>query len=209
MRSRGKAWYGEEKQESYTPLVSDDPSEKVDSVPVPSNDKVKRLPKLEGVDVQIMQVKQSIGNKFTLLGAYMALQSITHQRPATIFARRDSAAIGLRKGMPIGCKVSLEGEDMHMFIDKLTDMVLPRLKEYYGFKPRSGDGHGNFNLCIPASAMALFPDIEVCFEKYPRTMELHVNIRTSCQTNEEGALLLSGFQIPFQSQSGVIVPTRK
>lgn len=104
------------------------------------------------------------------------------------------------EGMPIGVKVTLRGEEMYQFMDKLVEIVLPGLKEWSGLPITSGDGNGNIAMGFPPSALALFPEIEGSFEVYPKLTGFDVVFNTSAYTNTEGRLLLSGFSVPFSSK---------
>lgn len=102
-----------------------------------------------------------------------------------------------REGMPIGVKVTLRGEEMYQFMDKLVEIVLPRLKEWPGMSITAGDGNGNVAIGFPPSALALFPEIESSFDVYPKMTGFDVTFNTSAFTNTDGRLLLSGFSVPF------------
>lgn len=106
--------------------------------------------------------------------------------------------ISYREGMPIGVKVTLRGKEMYQFLDKLVEIVLPRLKEWHGLPMTSGDGNGNIGIGFPASALALFPEIEGSFDMYPKMTGFDVVFNTTAHTNAEGRLLLSGFNVPFK-----------
>lgn len=101
------------------------------------------------------------------------------------------------EGMPLGVKVTLRGEEMYQFMDKLVEIVLPRLKEWPGLAITAGDGNGNIGIGFPPSALALFPEIEGSFDVYPKMTGFDVNFHTTAYTNTEGRLLLSGFSVPF------------
>ncbi|CAO3686704.1 unnamed protein product [Umbelopsis vinacea] len=143
-------------------------------------------------------VKDAIHQKNHILSAFMALQSITASKPEVIFAKTSVANWKLREGMPIGVKVTLRGKEMYQFLDKLVEIVLPRLKEWHGLPMTSGDGNGNIGIGFPASALALFPEIEGSFDMYPKMTGFDVVFNTTAHTNAEGRLLLSGFNVPFK-----------
>lgn len=103
------------------------------------------------------------------------------------------------EGMPVGVKVTLRGEEMYQFMDKLVEIVLPRLKEWPGLSMTAGDGNGNIALGFPPSALALFPEIEGSFDVYPKMTGFDVIFNTTAYTNTDGRLLLSAFSVPFKS----------
>ncbi|PVU97557.1 hypothetical protein BB559_002000 [Furculomyces boomerangus] len=153
-------------------------------------------PKIESITVHI-RMKEALVNKHNVLSGLMALQCITGQNPSVVKARTDAAAWKLRKGMPIAAKVVLRGEDMYEFMDKLTETVLPRLKEWDGLKVNSGDGLGNFSLGFSPAALGLFSEIETVYDMFPIIYGFMINIKTTASRNNDGRLLLSGFKLPF------------
>ncbi|KAG0744107.1 hypothetical protein G6F57_007856 [Rhizopus arrhizus] len=154
------------------------------------------IPKVDKMTIHAM-VKESIHSKSNLLSAFMAFQSITGCRPEVIYAKKSVANWKLREGMPVGVKVTLKGEEMYQFMDKLVEIVLPRLKEWPGLSITAGDGNGNVALGFPPSALALFPEIEGSFDVYPKMTGFDVIFNTTAFTNTEGRLLLSAFSVPF------------
>ncbi|CAG8480421.1 828_t:CDS:1 [Funneliformis caledonium] len=102
--------------------------------------------------------------------------------------------------MPIGCKVCIKGPPMYTFIDKLVEIVLPRMKEWHGVPMSSGDGDGNIAMGFPASALSLFPDIEGNYDSFPLMTGFDVIFNTTAYTDYEARSLLSGFQIPFNER---------
>ncbi|RKP25821.1 ribosomal protein L5 domain-containing protein [Syncephalis pseudoplumigaleata] len=154
-------------------------------------------PRLERVIVHC-QVKEALNNKYTLLSTFTAMRSITGQMPETVHARSNVAPWHLREGMPFGCKVELRDERMYAFVETLTEIVLPRIKEWRVLRGGSGDGLGNIALGFPAHVMGLFPEIEEVYDRIPRLSGFDVTFITSAQTNWEARLLLSGLGMPFQ-----------
>ncbi|KAI8884272.1 ribosomal protein L5 [Backusella circina FSU 941] len=157
------------------------------------------IPHLDKITLHAM-VKDSIHSKSNLLSAFMAFQSITGIRPDVVYARNSVANWKLREGMPIGVKVTLKGDEMYQFMDKLVEIVLPRLKEWPGLSITAGDGNGNVALGFPPSALALFPEIEGSFDVYPKMTGFDVVFNTTAYTNTDGRLLLSAFSVPFTSK---------
>ncbi|KAI7904785.1 ribosomal protein L5 domain-containing protein [Cokeromyces recurvatus] len=160
----------------------------------------KTIPHLDKIVLHAM-IKDSIHSKSHLLSAFMAFQSITGVRPEVVFAKTSVANWKLRQGMPVGVKVTLKGEEMYQFMDKLIEIVLPRLKEWPGLSMTAGDGNGNIALGFPPSALALFPEIEGSFDVYPRMTGFDIIFNTTAYTNTEGRLLLSALSVPFQTNS--------
>src|SRR5438128_93452 len=103
------------------------------------------------------------------------------------------------QGMPIGCKVDFKGASMYTFLDKLVEIVLPRMKDWDGISITSGDEDGNIAMGLPPSSLGLFPDIEGNYEMYPVITGFHVIFQTTAYTDAEGRTLLSGFQLPFST----------
>ncbi|KAI8323119.1 ribosomal protein L5 [Martensiomyces pterosporus] len=153
-------------------------------------------PYIEKVTVHI-RCREALQNKHHLLSALMALQVITGQRAEIIKAKNDGASWKLRKGMPISAKVDITGDRMYEFLDKLVEVVLPRMKEYNGLRMDAGDGKGNFSLGFDNSVIGLFPEMEMVYDMFPLITGFTVNIKTTAVRNPTGRLLLSGFGLPF------------
>ncbi|KAJ1885184.1 ribosomal protein [Coemansia sp. IMI 209127] len=153
-------------------------------------------PYVEKVTVHI-RCKEALKNKHHMLSAVMALQVLTGKRGEVIKAKSDASAWKLRKGMAIAAKVDLTGDSMYEFLDKLVEVVLPRMKEYSGLRMDAGDSAGNFTLGFDGSAIGLFPEMEIVYDMFPLTTGFFVNIKTTAQRNPSGRLLLSGLGVPF------------
>ncbi|ORX94613.1 ribosomal protein L5 [Basidiobolus meristosporus CBS 931.73] len=167
--------------------------------PNPPTKNHEHIPQLKKIVVHCY-MKDAVYNKYNLLSAFISLQCITGQCPEPVFAKSDAAPWKLRRGMPVGCRVTLEGEKMYSFIEKVTEIVLPRMKEYQGLRENSGDGNGNIAFGFPAEAMGLFPDIEGIYDMIPKMTGFDVTVNTTGYSDTEARLLLSGFQLPFQSR---------
>ncbi|KAJ2782836.1 ribosomal protein [Coemansia javaensis] len=154
------------------------------------------VPFVSKVTVHI-RCREALHNKNHLLSALMALQVVTGKRAQLIRAKSDAAAWKLRKGMPIAAKVDLEGDDMFEFLDKLIEVVLPRMKEYHGLRMSAGDGNGSFTLGFDDSVIGLFPEMEMVYDMFPLVTGFSVNIATTAVRNPPGRLLLSGLGLPF------------
>ncbi|KAI8070416.1 ribosomal protein L1-like protein [Gongronella butleri] len=157
------------------------------------------IPQLNKITLHAM-VKEAIGNKSNLLSAFMAFQSITGVRPEVVYARTGVANWKLREGMPVGVKLTLQGDEMYQFMDKLVEVVMPRLKEWHGLPMTAGDGNGNIAIGFPPSALALFPEIEASFDVYPKMTGFDVIFNTTAHNDTDGRLLLSAFQVPFKTK---------
>ncbi|KAI8977344.1 ribosomal protein L5 domain-containing protein [Mycotypha africana] len=168
--------------------------------PVPPLKTSKIIPRLDKIVLHAM-VKEAITNKSHLLSAFMAFQSITGIRPEIVHAKSSVSNWKIRAGMPIGVKVTLRGDEMYEFMDKLVEIVLPRLKEWQGVSMKSGDSNGNLAFGFPPSALALFPEIEGSFDVYPKMTGFDVILCTTAYTNTEGRLLLSALNVPFNERT--------
>lgn len=129
----------------------------------------------------------------------MVLQSITGVRPDPVFAEKGDNTKKIRKGMPIGACVELQGSDMYLFLDKMTQCVLPRIADWTGISPH-GDGKGALSFTLPPQAVGYFPDIEPHFDMFPRLAETTVTFQCNNTSDEQTALLLSSFQIPIKEK---------
>lgn len=154
------------------------------------------IPELETIQVQLM-MNQAILNKYYLLSGFLLLETITGEKATTIISKSNVALWKLRKGIPVGATVTLTGGSMYSFLDKLTEVVLPRIKEWNGFKINAGDGTGNLALGFPPSSVGLFPDIEVIYDMIPLVSGFNVVFNTTSYRNPNARLLMSGLQIPF------------
>jgi large subunit ribosomal protein L5 len=108
-------------------------------------------------------------------------------------AKRSVAAFKLREGMPIGCKVTIRGNRMYEFYDRLVSLTLPRVRDFRGISPKGFDGRGNFNLGL--EEQIIFPEVD--YDKVERVKGLTITIVTTARTDEEGQALLGGMGFPF------------
>ena len=153
---------------------------------------VMQVPRLEKVVLGI-GVGEAIQNAKALEAAEGDLTAISGQHPVITRAKKSIAAFKLRSGMPIGLKVTLRGERMYDFFDKLVNSVLPRIREFQGVSPDSFDGRGNYTLGL--REQAVFPEID--YEKIDKIRGLEVSIVTTAKTDEEGRHLLRLLGMPF------------
>jgi large subunit ribosomal protein L5 len=155
-----------------------------------------QIPKLEKVVVN-MSVGEAIVNPKALDAAVNELTAITGQRPIVTKAKKSIAAFKLRAGMNIGAKVTLRGDRMYVFVDKLFNVVLPRIRDFRGLPPKSFDGRGNYNLGL--REQLVFPEIN--FDKVDKTRGMDVTIVTTAKTDEEAAEFLVAMGLPLQKGS--------
>jgi large subunit ribosomal protein L5 len=153
---------------------------------------VMQVPRLEKVVLNI-GVGEAIQNAKALESAEGDLATISGQHPVTTRAKKSIAAFRLRAGMPIGLKVTLRGERMYDFLDKLLNTVLCRIREFQGVPRSSFDGRGNYTLAF--REQTVFPEIE--YDKIDRARGLEVSIVTTAKTDEEGRNLLELLGMPF------------
>ncbi|KAJ3156437.1 hypothetical protein HDU89_004219 [Geranomyces variabilis] len=180
----------------YTSVLKEKLNAREDAPPVaPFSPLPSRLPIVSKVVLRIW-AEQAVANKTILLSAIMSLQSIGGVRAEPLFATVGDAAKKIREGMPLGARVELTGVRMYEFLDKLTQCVLPRLREWPGVNP-VGDGRGSLTLSLPDTAIGYFPDVEPHFDMFPRLFETDVAIETTGKNDWEAVLCLSGFQMPF------------
>ncbi|KAK3820310.1 MAG: ribosomal protein L5 domain-containing protein [Benniella sp.] len=167
--------------------------------PVPKASSPARIPELVKIDIHCM-MKEALDSKFNLLSGFMAMQAITGEMPEIIRSKKGVHAWKLRAGNPIGCKVTLRGDKMYQFLDKVVEIVLPKMKEWPGLPESAGDATGNIGMGFPPSSLSLFPEIESNFDMYPRMTGFHVTFNTTAESDLEARLLLSGFNLPFQQK---------
>lgn len=156
---------------------------------------VMRVPRLEKVVLNI-GLGEAIQNAKALESAERDLVDISGQHPVTTRAKKSIAAFRLRTGMPIGLKVTLRGERMYDFMDKLINAVLSRIREFQGVPKDSFDGRGNYTWAF--REQTVFPEID--YDKIDKVRGLEVSIVTTAQTDEEGRGLLELLGMPFASE---------
>ena len=154
---------------------------------------VNEIPKLSKVVVN-MSVGDAIANPKSLDAAVAELTSITGQKPIVTKARKSIAAFKLREGMNIGAKVTLRGQRMYVFLDKLFSVVLPRIRDFRGLPPKSFDGRGNYNLGL--REQLVFPEIN--YDKVDKTRGMDITIVTTAKTDEEASEFLVAMGLPLQ-----------
>ncbi len=154
---------------------------------------VMQVPKIEKVTIN-MAIGEARENVKVLDSAMADLATISGQKPIQTKAKKSIANFKLREGMPIGCKVTLRGDRMYEFLDRLINLALPRVRDFRGVSPDSFDGRGNYSLGI--KEQLIFPEIE--FDKVDKVRGMDVTIVTTAQSDEEARELLTLFNMPFK-----------
>lgn len=151
-----------------------------------------QIPKIEKVVIN-MGLGEATGNSKILDEAVNELKMISGQQPVVTKARNSIAGFKLREGQAIGCKVTLRGQNMYNFLDKLVAIALPRVRDFQGLNPNAFDGHGNYTLGI--TEQTIFSEID--YDKISKVLGMDITIVTSAKTNEEGFKLLELVGMPF------------
>ena len=153
---------------------------------------VMEIPKLDKVVVN-MGVGEAKENAKILEAAMGDMEIITGQKPIATKSKNSIANIKIREGMPIGCKVTLRGEKMYEFVDRLVNLALPRVRDFRGVNPNAFDGRGNYALGI--KEQLIFPEIE--YDKIDKVRGMDIIFVTTAKTDEEARELLTLFNMPF------------
>ena len=158
---------------------------------------IMQVPKLEKIVIN-MGVGEAKENKKVLESAVADLEKIAGQKAVVTRAKKSVANFKLREGMPIGCKVTLRGERMYEFADRLINLALPRVRDFRGVNQNSFDGRGNYALGI--KEQLIFPEIE--YDKVDKVRGMDIIFVTTANTDEEARELLTLFGMPFKKQLG-------
>ena len=151
------------------------------------------VPRLEKIVVN-MGVGDAVANSKMLEAAVSDLEKITGQKPVETKAKKSIASVKVREGHKIGCKVTLRGEKMYTFMDKLISIALPRVRDFHGVSPKSFDGRGNYTLGI--KEQLIFPEIN--FDEVVKVRGMDIVFVTTARTNEEAFDLLNELGVPFR-----------
>ncbi|WP_456456463.1 50S ribosomal protein L5 [Thermovibrio sp.] len=154
---------------------------------------VMEVPKIEKIVVN-MGVGEAVQNIKELENAMNDLALITGQKPSVRRAKRSEAGFKLRKGMPIGAKVTLRRDRMWEFLDRLISIALPRTRDFKGLSPKSFDGRGNYNFGL--EEQTVFPEID--YDKVDKIRGMNITIVTTAETDEEAKALLEALGFPFR-----------
>ena len=156
-------------------------------------DNVMQVPKLEKVTIN-MGLGEAKENAKILESAVEEIGLISGQRPVITKARKSIANFKVRQGMPVGAKVTLRGDNMYEFIDKLFNIALPRLRDFKGVSKNSFDGRGNYSMGL--KEQLIFPEIN--YDKVDKIKGMNIVFTTTAKTDEEAAALLAGLGLPFE-----------
>ena len=153
---------------------------------------IMEVPKLDKVVIN-MGVGEAKDNAKLLDAAIADMEKITGQKAVVCKAKKSVANFKIREGMPIGCKVTLRGEKMYEFVDRLVNLALPRVRDFRGVNPNAFDGRGNYALGI--KEQMIFPEIE--YDKVDKVRGMDIIFVTTANTDEEARELLTQFNMPF------------
>lgn len=155
---------------------------------------VMEIPKVEKVVIN-MGVGEAVGNPKILDAAVGDMTLIAGQKPVVTRAKKSIAAFKIREGMPIGAKVTMRGERMYQFLDKLFNIALPRVRDFRGVSPKAFDGRGNYTLGV--KEQLIFPEID--YDKIDKIRGMDIIIVTTAATDEEARELLRLMGMPFSA----------
>ena len=154
---------------------------------------VMQVPRIEKITLN-MGVGEALTDKKLLDNAVADLAAISGQKPLVTKARKTVAGFKIRQGYPIGCKVTLRGERMWEFFERLITIAVPRIRDFRGLSAKSFDGRGNYSMGV--REQIIFPEID--YDKVDRVRGLDITITTTAKNDEEGQALLAAFNFPFR-----------
>ena len=154
---------------------------------------VMQVPRIEKITLN-MGVGEALTDKKLLDNAVADLAAISGQKPLVTKARQSVAGFKIRQGYPIGCKVTLRGERMWEFFERLITIAVPRIRDFRGLSAKSFDGRGNYSMGV--REQIIFPEID--YDKVDRVRGLDITITTTAKNDEEGQALLAAFNFPFR-----------
>lgn len=157
---------------------------------------VMEVPSIKKITLN-MGVGEAAKDKKVMDFAVRDLESISGQKPIVTKSKKSVAGFKIRDGWPIGCKVTLRGERMYEFLNRLISIAIPRIRDFRGLSPKSFDGRGNYSLGIKEQIS--FPEID--YDKVDSIRGLDITITTSAKTNHEGQALLSAFSFPLKTNN--------
>ena len=156
-------------------------------------DNVMQVPRITKITLN-MGVGGASQDKKLIDGAVADMQLISGQKPVITLARKSIAGFKIREGWPIGCKVTLRGDRMYEFLDRLISITIPRIRDFRGFSPKAFDGRGNYSMGI--KEQIVFPEID--FDKISQIRGLDITVTTTAATDDQGRALLRAFGFPFK-----------
>ena len=154
---------------------------------------VMQVPRIEKITLN-MGVGEALTDKKLLDNAVADLAASSRQKPLVTKARKSVACFKIRQGYPIGCKVTLRGERMWEFFERLITIAVPRIRDFRGLSAKSFDGRGNYSMGV--REQIIFPEID--YDKVDRVRGLDITITTTAKNDEEGQALLAAFNFPFR-----------
>ncbi len=154
---------------------------------------IMQVPRIEKITLN-MGVGEAISDKKLLENAAADMAAISGQKPLITKARKSVAGFKIREGYPIGCKVTLRGERMWEFLERLICISVPRIRDFRGLNAKAFDGRGNYSMGV--REQIIFPEID--YDRVDRVRGLDITITTSANTDEEGRALLAAFNFPFR-----------
>lgn len=154
---------------------------------------VMQVPRIEKITLN-MGVGEAVADKKIMENAVRDMTAIAGQKPVVTVARKSVAGFKIREGYPIGCKVTLRGERMWEFFERLVDIAIPRIRDFRGLSAKSFDGRGNYAMGV--REQIIFPEID--YDKIDKIRGMDIVITTSAKTDEEGRALLDAFNFPFR-----------
>ena len=152
-----------------------------------------QVPKITKITVN-MGVGEAVADKKAMDGAVNDLTALTGQKPQVTKSRKAIAAFKLREGVPVGAKVTLRGDRMYEFLDRLINVAMPRIRDFRGVSNRAFDGRGNYNLGF--KEQIIFPEIE--YDKIDALRGMNIAITTTAKSDDEARALLAAFRFPFK-----------
>ncbi len=155
---------------------------------------VMQVPRITKITLN-MGLGEAVGDKKVIEHAMSDMTAISGQKPVVTRARKSVAGFKIREGYPIGCKVTLRGEKMWEFFERLISIAIPRIRDFRGLNPKSFDGRGNYSLGI--KEQIVFPEID--YDKVDKVRGLDITITTTAENNEEARALLDAFNFPLKS----------
>lgn len=157
---------------------------------------IMQVPRIEKITLN-MGVGEAVADKKVLENAASDMTAIAGQKPLITKVRKSVAGFHIREGYPIGCKVTLRGERMWEFLERLIVIAIPRIRDFRGLSAKSFDGRGNYSMGV--REQIIFPEID--FDKVDAVRGLDITITTTAKTDAEGRALLEAFNFPFRTQA--------
>jgi large subunit ribosomal protein L5 len=154
---------------------------------------VMQVPRIKKITLN-MGVGEAIGDKKQIESAVADMEAVSGQKAVVTKARKSVAGFKIRQGYPIGCKVTLRGERMWEFLERLVDIALPRVRDFRGLNSRSFDGRGNYSMGV--KEQIIFPEVD--YDKIDHVRGMDITITTSAGSDAEGKALLGAFSFPFR-----------